>query len=830
MTSLNDLRLGLRLATKNFGSTLLAILVMAIGLGSSITMFSYVNGMIWSKPDFPGSSDIVSIEWLRMEGQGNFSTQINVRDFRVFYEELQSFEKLAGYQFQNHTLSNPDGTSFPDRYPSASFSSDFFSMVGVQPILGRLPDFDGARPVGDPTMLLSHRLWMEQYGGAEDVIGKVAFLNGNPHTIIGVMPEGFEFPFQQEIWTPSDWSYTDGHPRNRLVTLTVIGTLKPGVSITQARVEMETIAARLAQEFPQTNEHQLRIEIEPYAEEFVGETTYRILMTLMICAILVLLASCANVSNLIIARSSKRQFEFALKSAVGASKKNIMTQVIMDGMLLSLGGCLGGLFLAHWGGKAIWNYIETTFFFKPYWWHNDFEPRVLFFSIGLILITTLISSLAPALRASSGDTVDYLKESSRTSTGVFVGKVAKFLVGLQMAFSGTLLIVAIVMILVVRFFTEQEFPYDPREILTARIQANQSAGLPSADSVYRFYQDMEEKLEAVPGISDVGFSFAFAGIFPGSREFQVEGEVYETPEERTRAGCNIVTTGYFNVYDIEPLQGRLLNDLDVDSTMPVCVVNRTFVQEFMPDGNPIGKRIRINSPGINREVQNVNRANPWTEWTTIVGIIPDLRPPPLPGQNARQNAEMLIPHRQWLSRGMNMLLRGQGDVHQWVETTRRVMFEIAPQTAPVLGVMSVQDFLDRNFVNQRIAANIFTVFGLAALGMAVIGLYGIMSFNTSQKMPEFGIRMALGGTGRNIVSLVYSQIVWWISIGTLVGIGAGYAISNQLKTFMRVQEFPTGVLAYPTVIILITITSVVAIIIPALRAARRAPYQALRID
>ncbi len=830
MTLLSDLRLGLRLAFKSFGSTLLAILVMAIGLGSSITMFSYVNGMIWSKPDFPGSDDLVAISWLRMEGQGNFSTQINPRDFRAFHEELESFDKLAAYQFQLQTLSNPDGTSFPERYASASVSSDFFTMVGVKPILGRLPDFEGIHPVGDPTLLISHTIWQEQYGGDREIIGKLAFLNGNPHTIIGVMPDGFHFPIQQELWTPSDWSFTDVHPRNRLPGLNVIGTLKPDVSVTQARVEMETIASRLAQEFPETNEFQVRLEIEPYGRDFIGDTSYRILLTLMVCAILVLLAACANVSNLIIARTSKRQFEFALKTAVGAHKRNIMMQVALDGLLLSLGGCIGGLILAYWGGKAIWGYIEATFFFKPYWWHNDFDARVLVFAIGLVAITALISSLAPALRAVGGDTIDYLKDSSRTSTGIFVGKVAKFLVGVQMAFSGALLVTALVMVFVVRYFTDQQYPYDPREILTARIQANQSAGLPSADSVYRFYQDMEEKLEAVPGISEVGFSFAFAGIFPGGREFQIEGEVYETPEDRTNAGSNIVTSSYFDVYGVKPLQGRLLNELDIDSTIPVCVVNSSFVEHYLPEGNPVGRRLRINSPGIAREVQNVNRGDPWTDWMTIVGVIPDLRPPPLPGQNSRQNAEMLIPHRQWLSRGMNLLLKGDGDVHNWIETTRRIMHEIAPQIAPVFGVMSVQDFLDRNFVNQRIAANIFTVFGIGALFMAIIGLYGMMSFNASQKMQEFGIRMALGGTGRDIVSLVYKQIVWWIAVGSLIGIGSGFAISNQLKNVMRVQEFPTGILAYPSVIIAITITSIIAVSIPALRAARNAPYQALRAD
>lgn len=828
MNFLVNIKLGLRLFFKNVSSSLIGVAIMAVGLGLSITMFALVNGIMFSAPKLQDELELYDIEWLLPEGsqRGN---AINVRDLRVFQAQNESFEHLAGYSLGLISFYTEQTDAYAERHIQARVSPEFFDLIQKRPILGRTLTEADAIPGTGSTALISYELWQEQFAKSADVIGSSVQLNGNPHTIVGVMPKEFQFPFSTKIWVANDWSNTDTRPRERVPRLAVIGTLKKGINTRKATSELNTIAAQLATTFPETNQDFLRLDIKPFNEDYIGDNQRTILLFLLLSSLLVLLISSANVSNLMLARVAQRQHELALRRTLGAEKLQIIFHVLLEGGLLVCCGLILGLLLSTWIRELIWNTFENNMLFIPYWWHIDLDWKVYSFAIGLMIVSVVGSSLFPAIRALALQANDILKDDARTGSNLYIGKLSKFLVGIQITFSTVLLITSATMIILTDYIANRELPYDADQILSTRYQANASAGLRSNNSVWSLYENLGQQIRALPGVEGVGFSFNTPAFNPGLRDFILEGEEPDQ-EEPKQTAANIVTPGYFAAMDLKPIGGRLLGTTDIESSQPVCVVNQNFVTAYFKNENPVGKRIRINSPGFSGEVQNADRDDLWTDWMTIVGVVPNVYPEPLLNETIEQFAEVYLPHKQRLSRGMTLLVRSKGDVHRWITPIREISAKEAPLLPPMFGMYTLKNRIDRNNIQLHVTSNIILSFGVASLLMAAIGLYALISFTTLQKRREFGIRTALGAQVEAILGNVFRQIAIQMPVGIVLGLAISIFTISLLKQSFNLPSIPYGFLAYFVGVTLVVSTSCIAVFIPAFKASRINPSEALRIS
>ena len=831
MMALTDLRYVVRIFFKNFLTSLLGVFIFALGLSMSVSMFALVKGMLWSYPDVKNGHLLTHVEWDRP--QANVPTgAVLVPDYRAFRDENNSFEQLVGFQFGQVAVNNPEGEAYTTRYSRSFVSENFFQVIQVKPILGRLPTAEDASPDTPSVVAISATVWQEQFGGSPDVIGSSVLLNGMPHIIVAVMPTAFQFPAMEQMWVPTTWAEMDSRQRGAMPRLEVFGILKEGVTVREAHTDLQRIAVQLERDFPATNKNHLLLELKPYNQEFTEIRQQDILHILLTCSLLVLLIACANVSNLVLVRISKRQHELGVRKSLGASRKQLMKIVLLDGLLLAGGGLIFGLLFAFWISRFIWHLMEQTYPFLPYWWNMDLDLGVILFAATLMVVCVILSSLVPAIRATSKQAIDTLKDDTRTSSNLFIGRLAKLLIAVQVTFSTVLLITAISMVLSNNFLNNRKLPYDPENILTTRLQLSLSAGFNNIESVHQFYDNLSEKLTNVRDVERVGFSYNYAGYFPSLRPLEIENNILDREQDRRRISTNIVTKGYFSVYDLQPLSGRLFIETDVESAQHVAIVNRHFVNLFFPDENPIGQRIRVNNPGTASEVQNRSRSSTWTNWMTIVGVVPNVQPEPLPGENFEHYAEIYIPTKQRPSRGLNLLLRSSVNPLSLVEDVRRIIRQEAPLLAPQTDFETIRNVIDRSTGSINITSNIITAFGIAALVMASIGLYALLSFTTVQRQREFGIRVALGASTKKITVLVGRQVFVQVMLGLILGCSIGYFLSGTLQQVFgnTTANLPVKTQAFSFSVALILIPSLIAILVPSVRTAKKAPSVSLRSE
>ena len=613
MNILNDIKFALRLLVKQPGSSALAVLVMALGMGLAITMFTFINGVLWSELNLKTDKEIQVLEWqktgkIRLDGKRGISPL----DFEVFQEEMESFEHMAAFKWANLPFYNPSGDAFTETYWCARVTAGFFQTVGETPLRGRtfLPE-DASRSQDD-RIVISYQLWQEQFGGNEDVIGAIAMVDSLPYTVVGVLRSGFSFPDEVEFWIATAWQEEKANSRAGMGRGTtnatrVIAVLKEGATMGQAKTELTTIAGRLAREYPKTNESKLAVDMTNYTRWYLRiphrwvsastKTFEHASYALFVCAVLVLGVACANVFNLIMARTTRRNAELSIRNALGSGRGHIVIQVLLDGLILTSLGALGGTLLAGWSLKL----AEAKFEQKRYvpdWWDMEMGGPVLGFVLGIMLLSALASSLIPGLRASRTFTAENLKNESRTSSTLFIGGLSKLILGIQITVTGLLAFVSIMMLLIWVHMKNREFPIEAESIVHARLRASKMEE--NRNVLIDLERRLKEKLEAYPGIESVSFRTGN----PGPSTFRFEGEVYENRESQPQAVFWFVSLGYEKVYGVEPLAGRSFNALDTTESQKVCMVNKTFADHFWPNEDPIGKTLRIEE-GLDFEVTGV---------------------------------------------------------------------------------------------------------------------------------------------------------------------------------------------------------------------------------
>jgi putative ABC transport system permease protein len=810
---LKDVRHGVRSLARHPGMSALAVLAIAIGIGTVTTQFSVVHGVLLRGLPFPGGDRIAIVQW-NVPRNGPLDSEIAIQDFVEMQRQQTSFETLAAFYSGTVNLRLEGG--MPVRVHGGYLSSAAFSQLGVQPVLGR--DFAAGedQPGAAPVMLLNHALWQREFAGDPGVIGRTAWANGRPRTIVGVMPAGFSFPGEEEVWlTLSHDEALAPRGRTMVPSLAPFGRLRSGVDADRAAAELSSIAHRLAEAYPETNRDYTSVKVQPFVDRFTEGEVAVILWAMLFAGFLVLAVACANVANILFAQAAKRTKEFAVRSALGASRRRLVAQMLTEGLALSVIGAVLGIGLAHLGNRAIWGMVEKLQ--PPFWMRFEIAPPVLFFVVGITLFTTLLSGLVPALHASRADVNSTLKDDTRTGTSLLFGIFARILVIVQIAFSGALLALALLMAKSSFDGRSIKLPFEPAEIFSARI-ALFDTDYPTETDRARFFQRLGDALAADPGVGVAAYSgnYRFFGSGRGPVRLD-DGSAYESEKDMPRVRREIIGGDYFTLLNAPLLEGRMFTAADYELGAPrVAIVNTTFARRFFAGRSALGARFAQ------------SRA-PDSPWITIVGVAPDLHmqgvdPDPDDGSG------YYVPFSMEAPRFMTVLLRPRvgGDPATMATLLRRVLQPL-DANLPIYEAVTLDKNLDEQLRGFDIFSSIFAGLGVAALLLASIGVYGVMSFAVAQRRQEIGIRMALGASGPMIMRMVFTQGGRQVAIGLgcalVLAVGLGWVISRSLENVSF-----TDVRIYACVVVVLGAVGLLAILNPARRAAAGSPLQALRED
>ena len=757
---LQDLRFSARMLIKQPALALIAIVTFALGIGLTTTVFSIVNGALYRGLPFEESERIAWIH--RNKPSENIQQMgVNVPDFFDWQARQTAFEGMAAFSTEPVNLAEGEGR--PERFLAARFTSAMLDVLNVQPALGRGFRSGEDRPGAEPVMMIGYDLWQDRFGGSREILGESVRANGVTRTVIGVMPEGFAFPERQQVWLPLelDPSVTD---RSQGRNYTVVGRLTPTASMDEAKVQMASIGSRLAQEYPESNEG-VGVDVKAFTERFLGPEIYGLLYTMLGAALGVLIIACVNVTNLLMARASVRTREVTVRAALGASRSRLVQQLLSEVMVLALVGGVIGIGLAYFGVEWFTRSLQSDP--PPFWMSFGLDLPVLVFVVAVTSLSALVSGLAPALKASRLDIVEALKDEGRGSSSMSASKFTGGLVIAEVAVSCGLLIAAGLMISSVAKLKTVDMPFATENVFTARINLP-VLEYPDTTSRLRFYAQLLPKLEAIPGVEAATLSDGLPASGNGTRVFQVEGEAYAADTDYPVAREGIVTPGYFRTFHTDVLQGRAFSVNDHAEALPVAVVNRTFVQRFFPESDPLGRRIRM------------GRGDAGAEWLTVVGVVPDMRMEGF-GNNDASPAGFYIPIAQsGVGNFVSIAAFTQGPPMARTTEVREAVVAVDPNL-PIFDVQAMTTVVERVTWFYRVFGTLFMAFGAAALFLASVGLYGVMSFAVARRTQEMGIRMAMGARGGELVTLIMKKGLIQLGAGLIIGLGIAALAAGPIQ-------------------------------------------------
>jgi predicted permease len=783
-----------------------AILTLGLGIGLGTTVFCVVNGGLFKGLPFPDADRIVTLTGLR---QSQRTQAIAVQDFAVFQERQTSFEKLGAYQFTPLNLSDDEGR--PERFRGASLTVDAFEALGVQPLLGRGFQPGDDAPGAPAILLLGEQIWRERYGGSPDIVGRTIRAGGANRTVIGVMPEQFAFPIRERVWLPLTVQPL-AKPRGEGPSYAVVARLKPGVRLSSAQAEVAGIAARLEQEFPQTNRG-LGATVLPYAENVVGPEMYGLLFTMLGAGIGVVLIACVNVSNLLVARASLRRKEVAVRMALGAGRFRVVRQHLTEVLVLAAAGGIIGIGLSvvgmRWFNRAISGDPP------PFWMTFGLDVRVLLFVLGVIVLATLFAGALPALHAARVTAGTVLKDDSRSSTSARLGRFSSWLVVVELALSCGLLIAAGLMIKSVVQLKTLDMPFAVDNILTARVDLP-SSEYPDSAAAIRFFEQLQQRVAALPGVVSVTLSDGLPAAGNGVIPVMIDGRAYAQESDAPIAREGIVTPGYFETFETRVLSGREFVKSDNADGQPVAIVNESFARTHYPGVDAVGRRFKRVRPG-DRE-----------PWLTVVGVVPDLLMQGIGNNNASPIGYYIPIAQSDVANGVRIAMRTASSPGAITSLLRSAVASLDPNLA-VYEVTTMRAVIDRQTWFYTVFGTFFTALGGASLLLAAAGLYGVMSFAVTQRTREMGVRSALGAQGRQLILLVMRKSVLQLASGLVLGLGLAALASGALQPVLY-QVSPRDLSVFGAVIGTLAIVSLGASFLPARRVAAIDPVVALSVE
>ena len=699
-------------------------------------------------------------------------------------------------------------------------------------MLGRdfLPDDD--RPSVTKAVILGDALWRREFGADPRVLGQVVRVNGRAGVIVGVMPPGFAFPINEQLWIPLNTEFPP-RPRNdpNIQTVNLIGRLKPGVSVAQANAEMMTLARTLAAEFTENKQFSLGW-VRPIAQFFNGPQLVGLLYTMLAFCLGVLLIACGNVMNMQFARATLRARELAIRSSLGATRTRLVRQMLTESLLLATLGAVAGIALSAWSIDWLESTVHGMTNPIPSWIHFRLDPAVLGLIVAATGLSALVSGLLPALVASRANAVDVLKESGRGHTGRTVGLVTKGLVVSQVVVTCVLLIGALLQVQSIVRQEHADFGYDATGVLSARLGLMEG-DYPDNPSRVGFYERLLPELRADPSFASAALSSRFQMIFGGRGNIEIEGQIYREDKDRPSVNFENISDDYFATLGQRLLAGRDLRKDDNDPKLPVAIVNATFAHKYFGNDSPLGRRFR--------PVWDQGRQ--FNPWRTIVGVVSDVRMlNPFDGKN--DNAGYYVPLSASLYAGGDPIVNGpqfaslvvrsrDGVRPESLDRALRAAVHRVDPNLPLYFVATPRTNLDGQLGGNRLVASMFSIFGAVAVILASAGLYGVTSFSVNQRTQEFGIRMALGADHRTVLRMVLRQGAWQIGLGLALGLGFAYLAGSLgaeglSQALYRVD--PHDPLIYTGVALLLLGVSFAAMFLPARRATKVDPMIALRAE
>ena len=798
---LQDLRYGVRMLLKNPGFTFVAVLTISLGISANTAIFSVVNAVLLRPLPF---AEPERLTWL-WDTQPQLPTApASLPDFLDWKEQNQSFEQLAAFQNGNMFFDAGDGTVDT---PVGLVTPEMFSLFRVTPILGRTFTAEETLPGRYRVAVLSHSIWQNRFGSDPNVVGQTVQLSGATYTIIGVMPADFSFPNQAELWRPLpiDPKQLDRGPHY----LRVVGRLKPGVTQAQAQAEMSTISARLAQQYPEKIAGH-GVKLEPLRDVIVGDIGTPLYILLGAVGF-VLLIACANVANLLLARNGTRQKEIAVRTALGASRLRVVRQLLTESLLLACLGGVAGLVIAIWGVRWLVSFGPDTI---PRVHEIAVDPRIAGFTLLISAATGVLFGLAPALQASRPDLTDGLKESGRASAGVHRNRLRSTLIVSEVALSLVLLIGAGLLIKSFAKLTRVDPGFNAARVLTMGVTLLRNK-YPEDGQVAQFYSQLLEQAAAAPGVESVS---AISGLpmsgYSVSDYFTVEGRPPMAKEDRPLTEYQMVMPRYFESMGIPLLAGRDVAETDTKQAPNVVVINQAFAERHFAGENPLGQRISLQ--GQERDPLQ------------IVGVVGNVRhfgldEPPVP--------ETYVPYLQdplgkTYERSMTIVARTKSDPGTVADSLRTALTSL-DKSLPVYALKPMTEYLRDSLARRRFNLILLSIFGGAALALAAVGIYGVVSYGVAQRIHEIGIRMALGAQTRDVLKLVVRQGTMLTLVGVALGLLAALALTRLIETLLF-NVSVTDPLTFVVIVLLLISVALLASWIPARRATKVNPMTALR--
>jgi putative ABC transport system permease protein len=799
-TLLQDIRFGVRTLSKNRGFAAVAVIALALGIGANTAIFSVVNAVLLRPLPFEQSDRLVMV-WEKRMQLGRERNVVSPPDFNDWRAQNQVFEDMAAFSGQGFNLG---GGTQPERIQGAAVSPALFSILRARPRIGRVFEADDDNPAKNPVVIISSALWQRNFASDPDIVGKTIKLNEKDYSAVGVMPADFVFPNRlSEIWVPLMLSTDDAANRGGH-SLSVVARMKDGVSLEQARADMASVAAQLEQQYQVNTGHGSNVFL--LYEEAVADARPALLVLLGAVAF-VLLIGCANVANLLFAKSASRQKEIAIRTALGARRSRIVRQLLTESILLSITGGIIGVLLAMWGLDLLLAIGEGSI---PRVKEIKLDGWVLGFSLAVSLATGLIFGLVPALQASKPDLNEALKEGSLAASGsIRSNRARSIFVIAEVAICLVLLIGAGLMIKSFGKLLNVSPGFNPENVLSMNVALSGSR-YKEPHQVSGFYQRALERLSALPGVQSAGATagLPMAGGF-GSRYFRIEGRPPQPAGQGFNANVNLATPGYFETMNIPLIAGRDFDDRDVLKAPEVVIINLDMARSYWPDEDPIGKRLAVGDG----------------PWRTVVGVVGDVKQA---GLDIETRPEMFWPYDQLPVGFATFVVRTGGDPEALTSAVRSAMQEI-DRELPLYGIRTVNDVISESVAPQRLNMLLLAIFGGLALTLAAVGLFGVISYSVSQRTREIGIRMALGARNTSVLRLVVGQGMILATIGVGIGLVASYLLTKFMATLLFGVS-PTDVITFAGVSVLLTGVSAVASLVPARRAMKVDPMVALRYE
>jgi putative ABC transport system permease protein len=785
-----------------------AVLSLALGIGANTVIFSVVNAILLKALPYSDPDRVVLI-WGTDTAEGSNRDQVSATDVDDWRHQSSVFEEVTTYGDWQATFL---GQGEPERTQGIQVGDGFFQVMRGTPLLGRtfLPEEqeDGK----DRVLVLGHQLWQRRFGADPSVVGQKVNLGGTPYTIVGVMPASFQ-PLPLSLVEPQGQFYrpvAEPHDEDQRSArhLRAIARLKPGATLEQAQAEMNVLAGRIEREHPENNSG-YGVRLVTLSEDTVGGLRPTLLL-LFGAVVFVLLIACANVGNLLLARSTVRQKEVAIRAALGAARSRLVRQLLTESVMLAIVGGAMGLLLAMWGTS----FVETLGSqVTPLLAGIRLDGRVLSFTLLISLVTGIVFGLAPALHISQPDLNETLKEGGRSSSGGSRNRLRSLLVVAEVAMSLVLLISAGLLIKTMIRLREVNTGFNAQNMVTMNVLVA-TAKRPQAQAWVAFYNQMIERIEALPGVEAAGLTsvLPFSGNFDG-RGLAVED--YPKPRgEELNVDLYITTPGYRRAMAIALLQGRALEEHDTAEAPQVALINETMARELWPNQSPLGKRIKF--PGSEKNQQS---------WRTVVGVLSDVSQY---GLDRKVPMQIYLPEAQFPTTAMTLVVRSTTDPSNLVASIRRELAALDPDQA-VSNVATMEQLLADSISLRRFSMLLLIIFASMALVLAAIGIYGVISYSVTQRTHEIGIRMALGAQASDVVKMVLGGGMRLVLGGIVLGLAASFALT-RLMTSLLYGVSTVDPLTFVFVAALLSGVALLACYIPARRATKVDPMEALRYE